>query len=517
VVDRNEPGRVAELSIAISLATDLGTGQPLEHGLRTCWLALAAAGELGLDAAARSCVYHTALLRFLGCTADADETAVVAGGDDIGFNAAMGPMLMAQPGESMRYFVRHLAEGLPLGRRVGRIARAMADPGMGSRSLAAHCEVGARLAERLGMDEAVRHALAHAYERWDGDGQPDGLAGEEVPVAVRVVAASRDAELWDRRAGWPTAAGVLAHRRGHGYDPAVVDVLVAHGEGWLDAIGDDPCAAVLAAEPAPAVTIDRRRLDEALAAVADFADLKSPWFRGHSSGVARLVDAAADGAGLSRVDAVALGHAALVHDVGRVGVANGIWDRPGPLSADQWERVRLHPYLTERILGRCALLDHGASVAARHHERADGSGYHRGATGDQLAFGARLLAAADAYHAMTEDRPHRPAFSPAGAAAQLLDDADAGRFGRREVDAVLAAAGQTSRPARVARPAGLTEREVDVLRLIARGRSNREVAAALGISPKTVGHHVEHVYAKAGVATRAGATLFAMEHGLLSP
>jgi HD-GYP domain-containing protein (c-di-GMP phosphodiesterase class II) len=194
-----------------------------------------------------------------------------------------------------------------------------------------------------------------------------------------------------------------------------------------------------------------------------------------------------------------------------------VWDRAGPLSEGEWERVRLHPYLTERILGRCALLDHGSSVAARHHERADGSGYHRGAAGDQLAFGARLLGAADAYHAMTEDRPHRPALAPEGAAAQLLDDADAGRFGRREVDAVLAAAGQASRPARLARPAGLTEREVDVLRLIARGRSNREVAAALGISPKTVGHHVEHVYAKAGVTTRAGATLFAMEQDLLSP
>jgi len=515
VAERTEPRRVADLTIALSLATDLGTGQPLEHGLRTCWLALATAGELGLDEAARSCVYHTALLRFLGCTADASETAVMAGGDDIAFNATMGPMLMAQPGESMRYFVRHLAEDLPPPRRAGRIAKAMADPGSGARSLAAHCEVGARLAERLGMDGAVRHALAHAYERWDGDGQPDGLAGEEVPVAVRVVAAARDAELWERRDGWPTAAGVLAHRRARGYDPAVVDVLVAHGEGWLAEIGDDPGAAVLAAEPAPVVTVDAAGLDDALAAVADFADLKSPWFRGHSPGVARLVVAAAGAAGLPADDAAALGQAALVHDVGRVGVPNGIWDRPGPLGADQWERVRLHPYLTERVLHRCGLLAPVAAVAAHHHERADGSGYHRGAGGDQLGLGGRLLAAADAYHAMTEDRPHRPALTPAGAASQLLDDVDAGRFGRREVEAVLAAAGQASRPARVARPAGLTEREVDVLRLIARGRSNREAAAALGISPKTVGHHVEHIYAKAGVTTRAGATLFAMEQGLL--
>ena len=222
-------------------------------------------------------------------------------------------------------------------------------------------------------------------------------------------------------------------------------------------------------------------------------------------------------AGLSDADAAALGRAALVHDVGRVGVPNGIWDRPGPLSVEQWERVRLHPYLSERVLKRCALLAPFGEVAACHHERVDGSGYHRGASGDQLDVGARLLAAADAYHAMTEDRPHRPALSPSDAASQLLDEVDAGHFRRTDVDAVLEAAGQEHRRTAAALPAGLTEREVEVLRLIARGQLNKQVAATLGISPKTVGRHIEHIYAKTGVTTRAGATLFAMEHGLLTP
>ena len=494
---------------------DLGTGQPMEHGLRTCWLSLAAAEELGLDSAARSCVFYVALLRFLGCTSDAAETAVLAGGDDVGFNAAMAPMLMAQPSEAMRYFVRHLAEDHPLRRRVGRVVRALSDPGMTRRSLAQHCEVGARLAARVGLGESVCQALAHAYERWDGQGHPAGLGGEDVPVAVRIVSVARDAELWARQAGWPTAVEVLAHRRGHGYDPAVVDVVVGGGERWLAEIIDDPCAMVLDAEPEPVVRIDDAGLDAALAAVADLTDIKSPWLRGHSTGVAELVVAAAGAAGLSATDGAVLGRAALVHDVGRVGVPNGIWDRAGPLTVDQWERVRLHPYLSERVLRRCALLVPFADLAARHHERADGSGYHRGATGEQLDVGARLLAAADTYHAMTEDRPHRRALGRSDAEAQLLGELDAGRFGRAEVDAVLLAAGHTRRPARVAYPAGLTEREVEVLRLIARGQANKQVAAALGISPKTVGRHIEHLYAKAGVTTRAGATLFAMEHGLL--
>jgi HD-GYP domain-containing protein (c-di-GMP phosphodiesterase class II) len=508
---------LAELTVALSLATDLGTGQPMEHGLRTCWLSLAAAEALGLDASKRSCVFYVALLRFVGCTSDASETAVLAGGDDLAFNAVMAPMLLAQPGEGIRYFVLHLAEGQPLHRRMGRIARALSDPAAERRSLSQHCEVAARLASRLGLGDDVRLALAHAYERWDAKGHPAGLAGEEVPLAVRIVSVARDAELWARQSGWPGAIEVLTHRRGHGYDPAVVDVVIEHGQRWLADLGDDPCAEVLDAEPAPAATVPVDGLDAALGAVADFTDLKSPWLRGHSTGVADLVVAAAGAAGLSTADAATLGRAALVHDIGRVGVPNGIWDRPGPLSAVQWERVRLHPYLTERVLNRCTLLAPFAAVAARHHERVDGSGYHRGDRGERLEVGARLLAAADAYHAMTEDRPHRAALTPSDAAAQLLDELDAGRFGRVEIDAVLEAAGQPTRRTRAANPAGLTEREVEVLRLIARGHANKQVAASLGISPKTVGHHIEHIYAKAGVTTRAGATLFAMEHGLLAP
>jgi HD-GYP domain-containing protein (c-di-GMP phosphodiesterase class II) len=517
VADERASGRLAELTIALSLATDLGTGQPLEHGLRTCWLSLATAEALGVDESTKSCVYYVALLRFLGCTSDASETAALAGGDDIAFNAVMAPMLAASTGEGMRYFVRHLAEDLPFHRRAGHVVRAMTDPGMEQRSLSGHCEVAARLATRLGLGDDVTGGLAHAYERWDGKGYPDGLAGEEIPVAVRIVAAARDAELWSREAGWPEARRVLAARKGRAHEPDVVDALGDGGERWLTDVGDDACAAILGAEPRPVRRIESGDLDVALSAVADFADLKSPFFLGHSTGVADLASGAAKAAGLDAADTVTLRRGALVHDVGRVGVANGIWDHPGPLSVQQRERVRLHPYLTERVLRRCEVLAPFADLAGRHHERLDGSGYHRGESGDQLAVRTRVLAAADAYHAMTEPRPHRPALAAPAATEALLGEVEAGRFLRLEVDAVLDAAGQARRPLSVHRPAGLTEREVDVLRLTARGRSNREVATTLGISPKTVGHHIEHIYAKAGISTRAGATLFALESGLLQP
>ncbi len=199
--------------------------------------------------------------------------------------------------------------------------------------------------------------------------------------------------------------------------------------------------------------------------------------------------------------------------IDRLSAGGSTWTRADVLRAI----CDLQPTLSERVLRRCALLAPFADLAAAHHERADGSGYHRGAAKDQLDVAARLLATADAYHAMTEDRPHRPALSAAEAASQLLDGVDTGRFGRVEVDAVLQAAGHVGRPVRTSYPAGLTDREVEVLRLIARGYANKQAAAELGIATKTVGHHIEHIYAKAGVATRAGATLFAMEHGLLSP
>ena len=508
--------RVADLTIALSLAADLGTGMPLEHALRTCWLSVRAAEELGFDAGDRSAVYHTALLRFIGCTSDASETAVLVGGDDLGFNASMAPMFNAEPGALNRYFLRHLAEGLPLHRRVGRIAAALRDPKAGENSLRGHCEVAERLGARLGMDGTVGASLAHAYERWDGKGLPDGLAGDEIPAPTRVATVARDVELWTRLADWQTAVDIVRRRRGRAYDPAVVDVLVAHGQRWLDGIGDDPCAAVLAHEPEPVVVIDDAGLEEALTAIADFADIKSTWTRGHSRGVARLVAGAARAAGLDGDRQRLLRSAALVHDVGRVGVANGIWDTPGPLTSAQFERVRLHPYLTERILDRCGFLASLATVASSHHERIDGSGYHRRATNEQLADGSQLLAVADAYHAMTEARPHRPAHSEEDAAEELRRETDGGRYDPAAVEAVLAAAGHAAAPRPDERPAGLTEREIEVLGLIARGHLNKQVARTLGISPKTVGSHVEHIYAKTGVSTRAGATLFAMEHGLVA-
>ena len=272
--------------------------------------------------------------------------------------------------------------------------------------------------------------------------------------------------------------------------------------------------AVIAAEPALAVVLSGERFDGALAAIANFVDLKSPYMLGHARAVADLAAAAGEQLGLSEPELRTLRRAGLVHDLGRLGVSNSIWDKPGPLGPGEWERVRLHPHITERMLHQSRALAPLGAIAVQHCERLDGSGYPRGLSGAAISRPARILGAADAYQAMREPRPYRPARLAGEAASELRAEVRAGRLDAETVEAVLGAAGH-----RVARrregPAGLTRREVEVLRLLARGLSNKRIAEQLVISPKTVANHIEHIYAKIDASTRARASLFAMQHGLL--
>jgi HD-GYP domain-containing protein (c-di-GMP phosphodiesterase class II) len=504
---------LTELLAATSLATDLVTGQPLEHALRTCLLSVQVGRWLGLDSGALRDVHSVALLRFLGCTADAPEMARLAGGDNIALMAAMGPTTMGSTAEDVRALVRSLGRGLPVTRRAALVARAMTDPGASERSLSAHCEVAARLAARLGLGEGVVGALSHAYERWDGRGLPDRLAGTAIPLPVRVVVVARDAVLWQRLAGDEAARDVLRRRRGRAYDPAVVDAVLTTGlpAGLGGSVWDD----VLRAEPEPVRRLDAGGLDRALAALGDFSDLRSRWTVGRSGRVARLAATAAELCGLGVDDVAVTRRAGAVADLGAVGVPGGVWASPAPLDVTAVERLRLHPYLTERVLGRCSGLRRVTAIAGAHHERLDGSGYFRGSAAPLLPASARILSAADVWCALGEDRAHRPGRATREARAVVAEEVTAGRLDRDAVRSVLEAAGAGSRNLPERRPAGLSDREVEVLRLLARGATNRQVSSRLAISPKTVGRHVEHIYTKAGVSSRAAAALFAAEHGLL--
>jgi HD-GYP domain-containing protein (c-di-GMP phosphodiesterase class II)/DNA-binding CsgD family transcriptional regulator len=368
----------------------------------------------------------------------------------------------------------------------------------------------------MGMREEVALGVTQVYERWDGKGSPGHMQGEAILQAARIVILARDAELFYRLDGLDGATHIIRQRSGTLYDPAVAESFCRHASSLLGVLdGEAAWDAALAAEPGPRPALTPTARETALRAIADFVDLKSQYTAGHSSGVARLAERAGEYLGLSEPEATALQQAGYVHDIGRVGVSTAIWDKPGALSASEWERVRLHPYYTERVLARPAALARLASIAALHHERLDGSGYYRGVPAALLSLPARVLAAADVYQALTERRPHRAAFTSDAAATQLQVEARAGRLDSDAVNAVLAASGHRVPHVRRDWPAGLSDREVEVLRLLAHGLANREMAQRLCIAEKTVGHHIQHIYTKIDVSTRAAATLFALQHDLL--
>jgi HD-GYP domain-containing protein (c-di-GMP phosphodiesterase class II) len=380
--------------------------------------------------------------------------------------------------------------------------------------LAGHCEVAQMLAQRLGFSERVRQDLGYVYERWDGRGVPNAARGDEVPLSMRILPLARDVEIFLRVGGVAAARSVVRERSGGSYDPKLAE-RVGRRLPELAQRLEVPAVweAVLDAEPGPRPVLGAAALETALRVVADFVDVKSPYTLGHSAAVAELSRGAAAHCGLDAEQQALVARAGLVHDLGRVGITSAVWDAARPLTEDEWERVRLHPYYSERMLSRSTTLAKVARLAGSHHERSDGSGYHRGVVAPGLPLPARLLAASDTYRALTEARAYRLARSDAQAADTLRAEARAGRLDGEAVEAVLAAAGHV--PTRRMWPAGLSDREVEVLRLLARGFPNKAIAQSLSVTPKTVEHHVQHIYDKLGVATRAGATLFAAQHDLV--
>jgi len=518
VSDADAPVRRAELVALLSLGTDLGLGQPMEHMIRACLIALRLAERVGLDDAERGVVYYSGLLAWVGCHTDAYEQAKWLGDDlsvksDTHYEYDFG-----KAGPAAAFLLKHIGgAGSPLLQRARIGMRFMGD---GRRALAAlaenHYLATDELADGLGLGEHVRTSLKESYERWDGKGAY-GLRGEQIGIGSRLVNLADVVEVFRRTGGVEAAIAVARERSGTQFDPGIVELFCEQAAlifADLDAAAS--WELVIDSEPSlAAAVVAGDELDGALAAIGEFAELKSPWLMGHSRGVADLAGEAARGLGLPESDVTALRRAAFVHDIGRLGVSNAVWDKPGELTQSELERVRLHPYLTERMLSFSAALAPLGSIAGQHHERLDGSGYPRGLSGDAISHAGRVLAAADAYHAMTAARPHRPALTAAEAAVALRAQVASSRLDGAAVDAVLRAAGHRVRRRREW-PAGLTPREVEIVRLLARGLTARAIADRLGISPKTAGSHIEHIYLKTGASNRAQLSLFAMKYGLMS-
>ncbi|MFI5085713.1 MAG: HD domain-containing phosphohydrolase [Actinomycetales bacterium] len=505
--------RRSEILAAVSLAIDLGLGQPMEHMLRSTLLALRMAGRLGVDDSRRANIYYANLLAWIGCHADSFELAALFT-DDIAFRADY--YTVDQHGLPMyRSFFAHTGAALPPLQRTARRSRFALTGRTSVRSLIrSHCVSAGALAERMGLDDGLGDLLANAFERWDGHGLPAGRKGTDIPLEMRITALAETVEVFLRDGGVEGAVSMVRARSGTQFDPDLAAVFAAAADeltaGLLDG---DPWQAALDAAPDDG-ELAADALDAVLTAMGDFADLKSPYTTGHSRAVAALAAAAAQEYGLGPDDADALRRAGWLHDLGRMGVSNEVWDKAEPLSRADRERIEMHPYLGERIVARLPGMKNVAELVGAHHERLDGSGYPRGVSGAALGPGQRILAAADAFRSSLEPRPYRGALTAVEAVERLRGEAAGGRLEAAAVDAVLVAAGERRRRPHRELPAGLTPREAEVLGMLCHGSSAGQIAATLVISPKTVRNHVEHIYLKIGASNRVGATLFALEHGL---
>lgn len=506
--------RLSEILVSLSLATDLGLGQPSEHMLRAAIIAMRLGQRLGLTESELATLYDVSILTYVGCPVYGNEAATVFG-DDIEFRAAAVEVDLSRRGGSM-FMMRRAGHGSSTFNRVRQTARLMATGGRSVvEQMAAHCAAAGELADRIGLETAVRAGVEQSYARWDGQGVPQGLAADELTLAARIAHVAEACEVFLRTYDADAALDMVKARTGSQFDPSVTAAVAAAAGELFAGLGESTHDDVLAAEPVERPPLTDETFDEVLAAIGDFCDMRCPCFAGHSRATAELVDGAAEALQIPTEDRRLLRRAAHVHDIGRFGVPGTIWNKPGPLTTSERERMQLHGYYIERIFTRPDALRRIGLLAGAHHERMDGGGYHRGTGGPMLSLPARVLGAADAYHAMLQPRSHRAAREPDEAAAELRREAADGRLDPVATEAVLTAAGHATARVRAGGPAGLTAREADVLAMLARGHANKAVARQLGIAPKTVGNHIERIYTKLGVSNRAAAAMRAMELGIV--
>jgi HD-GYP domain-containing protein (c-di-GMP phosphodiesterase class II) len=510
---RSSGVRLSELVAVLSFASDFGLGQPMEHVLRSCLISLRLADRLGLDPFERRETYWVTLLATV-CTGESFELAQMFG-NEIAFRSGIlhvGPSQLAQ----MVHLLGLAGSNQSTPGRVRAAAGMLASRGKTvEASFLAHCALTTEISRRFRLDPGIGDALSRTFARWDGRGIPRGISAEGVPRSVQLMQLADYVEVHGRLHGLDGALELARTHAGKQFAPEVAKLFQAEAPEILADLDEHVWDRVIEAEPTPGPPLEEGEFDAALEVMAHIADLKSPWFSGHSSGVAELAAGAVKAAGMPEQDITLARRAGFLHDLGRTGISNAVWDKQTPLTESERERVRLHTYYTERMLRRPAALAGLARIAAAHHERLDGSGHHRGIRGSDIPLLSRYLGAADMYHALLEDRPHRPARAPNEAASVLRAEVREGRLDAAAVDVLLGISGHR-RTGTVGAPAGLTPREVEVLVLVARGASTRQVAQTLDITPKTAGNHIERIYTKIGASSRATATLFALEHGMLA-
>ena len=427
VLERSEY-RLSEVIAALSRALDLTYGQPVGHAQRSCVIGLEIARRLGIEADARVPLLYALLLKDAGCSSSAARMTELFAADDLAVKRDLARVDWTSRGEVLGFLVHASAPGASPIARAGQVLRALRGlAAEGTGMIETRCDRGARVVAMLGCPPAAAAAVHSLDEHWDGNGRPEGLGGEEIPLFARIASLAQTAEIFYLTDGWEAAADVVRKRRGRWFDPRVADA-------YLSIAADDPLwprmrdgaviEALLADDPdgTPAMA-DGDRLDRIAEAFGDVIDAKSPYTARHSARVARFAVAIGAHLGLEPEALRTLRRAALLHDVGKLGLSNSILDKPGRLTAAEFAQVKMHPHYSERILSGTAAFADIVEPAASHHERLDGGGYHRGLGGGRLSTITRCLTVADVFEALTAERPYRGAMEIPDAMRVLRDGA----------------------------------------------------------------------------------------------
>jgi HD-GYP domain-containing protein (c-di-GMP phosphodiesterase class II) len=510
---------MGELLGAFAFASDLAFGLQLEDSLRSCYLASRIAEQMQLSEAEKLTVYYTSLLKDAGCTSWTSELARVWQGDEIAARRELMIFTDRTSYSGLEAWMRqYVAPDLPMTARQSRFQEVLQGlPQVIAGAITDTAEVAGRISRRLGMPPSVQEATRHLFEQWDGSGAPGGLKAGQIPQASRIVLPTFIVVPINRVHGRENAVDAVRRGRGSTFDPDVIDAieeLAGSEDFWSGLEGERIQERVLEMEPeSPLARVGEERIEDIAFAFADFIDLKSRFAAAHSRRVAKVAEQVARLVGCAPQAIVQIRRAALMHDLGLVAIPSFSLEKPEQdMSEAEREQYRLHPYHGERILRRVSAMAPFAEIVGTHQERFDGSGYFRGLKGANISLGARIISVADRLDELTHDAPGRAALDLKEALVALESDRG---LDRTIVEALRGAIGEGLPALEQRYPAGLTRREVDVLRLAARGMTRAQIGAELNITENTVRHHLEHIYGKTGTSTRVAATLFAIENGLL--
>lgn len=405
---------VSEVLSALSYVLDMVEGQVEGHVLRACYIGMTIGARLELSNADRSDLFYALLLKDAGCSANASRVTELFGADDVPAKRNMKTVNWSRLPNAAFYVARNVSPDGAIWTKARHIVTLGAQGQRAARQLVRlRCERGAGIARLLEFGDATANAIRALDEHWDGGGHPNGLRGEEAPLLARICGLAQTVEVFYSTFGSDRAEAIARDRRGSWFEPRLVDVLLAEARGgrlWpaLSSAGLE--TAVAALEPPDRVLrATPRRLDLIAHAFAEIIDAKSPYTYRHSEGVATTAVAVSEALGLTPSAVHDQRRAGLLHDIGKLGVSNRILDKPGRLTTEEFRAIQRHPEITHQALTRVRSLAPLATVAAQHHERLDGSGYYRGLGAEDLSLAARILAAADVYDALAQERPYRAA------------------------------------------------------------------------------------------------------------